>query len=179
VTFSPAEKDLLAEARRASLATIDAHGRARLVPICFVLIDDVMWSPIDEKPKIVADPRALARVRDIQARPAVTVLVDRWSEDWSKLAWLRLVGRAEFVEPGDLPVEIVPALRAKYSQYRRHALESRPMIKITLEHATSWFASTSATDSNAARRTFEDVDPIAVDPDPDDRVVGPLRPRSE
>jgi PPOX class probable F420-dependent enzyme len=173
VILSPAERDLLAEARRASLATIDGHGRPRLVPICFVLLDDVVWSPIDEKPKSVADPRGLARVRDIRARPQVTVLIDRWSEDWSRLAWIRLFGRAELIEPGDIPVDIVPALRAKYSQYGRHALESRPMIRITLERATSWFASTSATDSNPARRTLEDVDLIAVDADPDDRVAGP------
>jgi len=115
VTFSPAERDLLAEARRASLATIDDRGRARLVPICFVLIDDVMWSPIDEKPKSVADPRALARVRDIQARPAVAVLVDRWSEDWSELAWIRLRGDATLIEPADVPVEVAGALRQKYA----------------------------------------------------------------
>jgi len=140
VTFSPAERDLLADARRASLATIDGDGRARLVPVCFVLIDDVMWSPIDEKPKSSADPRALARVRDIQARPAVTVLVDRWSEDWTELAWIRLDARAEVIEARAVPTGIVDALRQRYPQYREHDLEHRPMVSITIERARSWFA---------------------------------------
>ena len=140
MTFSPAERDLMAEARRASLATIDGHGRARLVPICFVLIDDVMWSPIDEKPKSVADPRALARVRDIQARPAVTVLVDRWSEDWSKLAWIRVRGYATLIEPADVPVEVAGALRQKYAQYDDHDLEHRPMLRLPIERVSGWFA---------------------------------------
>jgi PPOX class probable F420-dependent enzyme len=140
VTFSPAERDLLADARRASLATIDSDGRARLVPICFVLTDDVMWSPIDEKPKSAADPRALARVRDIQARPAVTVLVDRWSEDWTELAWIRLDARAELIEARGVPTGIVDALRQRYPQYWEHDLEHRPMVKITIERARSWFA---------------------------------------
>ena len=138
--FSPAERDLLAEARRASLATIDSDGRARLVPICFVLIDDVIWSPIDEKRKSIADPRALARVRDIQARPAVTVLVDRWSEDWAVLAWLRLDALGELVEPKDVPTGIVGALRERYPQYREHDLEHRPMLRLSIERVSSWFA---------------------------------------
>jgi PPOX class probable F420-dependent enzyme len=140
VTLSPAERDLLASARRASLATIDDNERARLVPICFVLIDDVMWSPIDEKPKSVADPRQLARVRDIQARPAVTLLVDHWSEDWRELAWIRLGGHATLIEPADVPVDVPGALRQKYIQYADHDLEHRPMLHFSIERATSWFA---------------------------------------
>ena len=135
--FTPAERELLAEARRATLATIAPAGTARLVPICFIVVDGVLWAPIDEKPKSTDDPRALARVRDIQARPEVTVLVDRWSEDWSELAWLRLHGRAELVESAQAVVEV---LRAKYPQYRQHDLEHRPMIRLSIERATSWLA---------------------------------------
>lgn len=137
MSLLPAERDLLAEARRATLATIRPDGRPRLVPICFVVIDDVIWSPIDEKRKSTSDPRALARVRDIETRPDVTVLVDRWSEDWTDLAWLRVEGRAELA--GSVPA-VVDALRAKYPQYAAHDLEHRPMITISVEHATSWFA---------------------------------------
>ncbi len=101
--LSPAERGLLADARRATLGTIDPDGRPRLVPVCFVVVDDVLWTPLDEKPKAVADPHALARVRDIEDRPEVTLLVDRWSEDWTDLAWLRLGGRAALVEPPPPP----------------------------------------------------------------------------
>jgi PPOX class probable F420-dependent enzyme len=137
VSFTPAERDLLAGARRATLATIDPDGRPRLVPICYVVIDDVVWSPIDDKPKSTSDPRELARVRDIEARPDVTVLIDRWSEDWGELAWLRIDGRAEVV--GSVHA-VVEALRAKYPQYADHDLEARPMIRISIDDATSWFA---------------------------------------
>ena len=69
------------------------------MPICFVATADEsgvrLYTPIDEKPKKTDDPLALARVRDITAHPAVWLLVDRWSEDWSRLAWLRLEGRGE------------------------------------------------------------------------------------
>jgi PPOX class probable F420-dependent enzyme len=140
VTFTPAERALLAEGRRATLATIAPTRRARLVPICFVVMDDVVWTPLDEKPKSTGDPHALARVRDIRARPDVTVLVDRWSEDWSDLAWLRIDGRAAVTEASAVPDGIVEALRARYPQYRQHDLGRRPMLRITIERATSWFA---------------------------------------
>ena len=99
--LGPAESRLLAEARTAVLATVDTLGRPRPVPVCFVAHFPVLYTPLDEKPKHEADPHALARVRDIQGRPEVTLLVDRWDEDWSRLAWLRLHGQATLLEPSD------------------------------------------------------------------------------
>lgn len=130
------EQALLQVARRATLATIAPDGRPRLVPVCFVLVEGVVWTPIDEKPKAVDDPRRLARVRDIERDPRVTLLVDRWSEDWSALGWVRMDGHAELVETGDRA--IIAALRTKYPQYDDHDLESRPMIRITVARAVAW-----------------------------------------
>jgi PPOX class probable F420-dependent enzyme len=138
--LTPADRAFFDRARTATLATIGPDGRPRLVPVCFVNLRGVVWSPLDEKPKAVTDVRALARVRDISARPEVTLLVDRWSEDWSELAWLRVAGTARLVEPELVPGAVLDALRAKYPQYRDHRLDVRPMIAITIERATSWGA---------------------------------------
>jgi PPOX class probable F420-dependent enzyme len=149
VILNGAERRFVADARTATLATIDARGRPRLVPICFVLAPlepvgrPVLHTPLDEKPKSTLDPRRLARVRDIGARPDVTVLVDRWSEDWSELAWLRLTGRAVLIEPDpdDTGLRaVIEALRTKYPQYVDHDLASRPMIVIEITGATGWGA---------------------------------------
>ena len=151
-TLSTAQRRFLVDARRAILATIDDRGWPRPVPICYVLLGEdcpVLWTPIDEKPKRVHDPMHLARIRDISSRPAVAVLVDRWSEDWSELAWLRLHGRArvlpqpagdvlEVIVDADRQRGVLEALRDKYSQYREHRLEARPIIRIELERVTSW-----------------------------------------
>ena len=142
--LDPRELAFLVAARRAILATIDPDGRPRMVPVGFI-VDAVgdglrVLTPLDDKPKAVGDKRALARVRDIRARPAVSVLVDRWDEDWSKLGWLRLNGRAALLEPGGLSRDAVERLRAKYPQYATHDLESSPMIAIDVERATSWGA---------------------------------------
>jgi PPOX class probable F420-dependent enzyme len=143
---TPTELAFLAAARTAVLATIDDGGVPRLVPICFVVTVSprlVLHSPLDEKPKRVADPHDLVRVRDILERPEVALLIDRWSEDWTRLGWLRLRGLADLVEPHDASVAgehsgAVAALRQKYPQYETHRLEERPLIRIAIERSRSW-----------------------------------------
>ena len=101
----------------------------------------VLYSPLDDKPKRTDDPLALARVRDIRADPRVTVLVDRWDEDWRRLAWLRCDGRADLLEPSSPEhATIVAALRVKYPQYATHRLGYRPIIRIEIERVASWGA---------------------------------------
>lgn len=147
----PAELALLLESRRAVLGTIAADGRPRLVPIAYAVAPwpdaegrPLLYSALDEKPKSVTDPRRLARVQDIVARPRVTVLVDRWSEDWTQLAWLRLDGEAYLIEPtSDLRqsgrhADAVRLLRQRYAQYADHRLEARPVLRIVGHAATSW-----------------------------------------
>ncbi|MEA2622093.1 MAG: hypothetical protein QOH61_1003 [Chloroflexota bacterium] len=149
--LTEAQHAFFSEQRRAVLATTSPDGRARLVPVCFWLSPDVdargraiLYTPIDEKAKTTTEPRQLARVRDILVLPEVTLLVDRWSETWSELAWLRAYGVGEMVEPQPHEAEeharVVEALREKYPQYREHALESRPLIRVAVDHVVSWGA---------------------------------------
>jgi PPOX class probable F420-dependent enzyme len=149
--LTPDERRFLAESREAVLATLDPDGLPRLVPICFVLgADDDrldrprLYTPIDEKPKASTDPRQLARMRDLLVLPTAVVLVDRWDEDWSRLAWLRVYGRAEILEPQPHEVEehagAVAALRVKYRQYETQQLETRPIIRLTIDRSRSWGA---------------------------------------
>lgn len=146
--LDPAMRSFLVEARTATLATIGPSGRPRLVPICFVVGDDDpsgpprLHSALDDKPKRGDDPHDLARVRDLLVLPEATLLVDRWSEDWDRLGWLRLETRAELLEPGpDEAAEhdgAVRALRAKYAQYATHRLEDRPILRFTVFRVVSW-----------------------------------------
>jgi PPOX class probable F420-dependent enzyme len=147
--LSPAERKFVAEARRATLATVAPDGRPRLVPVCFVLGDKtdrqrrpLFYTPLDEKPKRVDDPLKLARVQDLLVLPEASILVDRWDEDWSRLAWVRAYGTGEILEPQPHEREehaaVVAALKEKYQQYREQALEDRPIIRIALTRAVSW-----------------------------------------
>lgn len=139
--LSDDERTFLASARRAVLGTIAPDGRPRLVPICFVLAlgEPVLYSPLDDKPKRSTDPLALARIRDIHADPRVTILADRWDEDWSRLAWLRCDATASLRPPSAAGHgDIVATLRAKYPPYVTHHLEDRPLVRIEIAKVTSW-----------------------------------------
>lgn len=147
--LTSAQRDLLAGARRAILATIAPDGRPRLVPVCFWPAERpdaagrlLLYSPLDAKPKRRADPHRLARVRDLRARPEVSLIVDVWAEDWSQLAWLRLEGTAELLEPDRPPsvehADAVVGLCDRYPQYRSMRLESRPLIRMALSRAVGW-----------------------------------------
>ena len=147
-TLDSRQRAFAASARTATLATTAPSGRPRLVPICFIVGDDALdgrarlYSPLDDKPKQVDDPHELARVRDILVLPEATLLVDRWSEDWSRLGWIRLDTRAELMEPEPRELEehaaAVEALRAKYPQYATHRLEDSPILRFTVIRTVSW-----------------------------------------
>ena len=154
--LTTAQRTLLDEARRAVLATIATDGRAELVPICYSVARAthagaslVLYTPIDEKPKRGTDPMRLGRVRNLVARPAVAVLVDRWAEDWTRLAWLRLEGHARILPAGEVAstsvtsderAAAIAALRARYPQYRAQALETRPLVRIDVTRVVAWSA---------------------------------------
>ena len=142
MALSDPERRFLVAQRRVVLVTIAPDGRPRPVPICFVLAPDapVLFTPLDDKPKRTEDPLALARVRDITADPRVTILADRWDEDWAHLAWLRAEGRASLLDRGAEHAVAVAALRATYAQYATHALDARPLIRVELGRVTTWGA---------------------------------------
>ena len=141
---SPGDLAFVRDRRVGRLATADASGTPSVVPVCYALLD-VRKAPaiviaIDEKPK--ADPRALQRVRNILARPEVSLVVDDYSEDWGRLAWVLMRGQARMVEPGEAEhAPAVAAVRAKYQQYAAMRLEHLPVILIENLATTSWLGS--------------------------------------
>jgi len=121
---------LLRSARVAHLATADRSGRPLVIPICFVFDGNHIYSPIDEKPKRIA-PRKLKRLRNIDENSHVSLVIDRWDEDWRKLAYILVPGRAKILLAGPKHRRAVSLLRRKYRQYHSMAIETRPMIAIT------------------------------------------------
>ncbi|MDQ3879557.1 MAG: hypothetical protein M3295_00520 [Chloroflexota bacterium] len=110
-----------------------------MVPICFAFDGHAIVTVIDEKPKSGADPHRLGRVRDIVARPEVAVLVDRWDEDWDRLAWVRIDGIARVIEADDGGHDTaVSALRDRYPQYASMDLERAPVIAVRPTRVVAW-----------------------------------------
>jgi PPOX class probable F420-dependent enzyme len=127
----------VAEARVARLATIEADGRAHLVPICFAVEEERLYSAVDQKPKRSRD---LRRLRNLRERPWATVLVDHYEEDWSRLWWARLRGPARILDGGDEARGALELLSGKYHQYRRDPPDG-PVVAVDLVEWRSWSAS--------------------------------------
>lgn len=140
--ISPAVTVLLDEARVARLATVDEHGRPHVVPVCFVFDRAIAYIALDAKPKRVPVTR-LRRVRNILANPEVQLLIDRYDEDWSRLAYSQLRGRASLLDSGEDHANALRLLREKYPQYRQMPLEDAPVIRIEVYETASWAAGLS------------------------------------
>jgi PPOX class probable F420-dependent enzyme len=126
----------VAEARAARLATLDPDGRPHLVPIVFALEGDTLYSAVDAKPK---RSRNLRRIENARRRPEVTVLVDRYDEDWTRLWWVRLRGRARVLEGGGEAERALALLTAKYEQYGE-APPGLPVLAVDVVEWRGWDA---------------------------------------
>ena len=137
-TLTEAETTFVHSQRVARLATADADGNPHVIPVCYAFDGTRFFTPLDEKPKRVAESK-LRRVRNIEARPAVALVIDQYDDDWSQLGYVLVQGRAELLQPENtMHVQALVLLRERYIQYRTMALEKYPMIVITPEHVTSW-----------------------------------------
>jgi PPOX class probable F420-dependent enzyme len=121
------------QARVARLGTLAPDGQLHLVPICFALAGDTLYTAVDAKPK---RSRALQRLENVRASPGVCVLVDEWHEDWSGLWWVRLRGRARVLDGGEEQERAHALLRAKYEQYAADPLG--PVIAVDVEEWRAW-----------------------------------------
>jgi PPOX class probable F420-dependent enzyme len=136
--ISPEHAAFLERCRSGRLATVDPQGRPHNVPVCYALLDDALYTPIDEKPK-TGDPRELRRVRNILANPHVCLVVDHYEDaDWTRLAWLQVRGTASLVEDAAERTRALSALRVRYRQYQTMALEALPLLKITPTRLVGW-----------------------------------------
>jgi len=127
----------VAEARVARLATLDPDGRPHLVPIVFALEGDTLYTAVDAKPK---RSRMLRRIENARLRPEVTVLVDHYEDDWARLWWVRLRGRARVLEGGEEAERALALLAAKYEPYRE-APPGPPVLAVDVEEWRGWSAS--------------------------------------
>ena len=124
--------------RVARLATVDASARPHVVPICFALDENTLYTPIDEKPK-AADYQRLRRLRNIAANQHVQVVFDTYDDrDWSRLSYAQIRGTARILASGGEYARAVELLRARYTQYRSMSLERRPVIAIDIDRVVVW-----------------------------------------
>jgi PPOX class probable F420-dependent enzyme len=124
----------LTAARVARLATTDPDGRPHLVPIVFALDGDTLYTAVDRKPKRSSK---LRRIENARVRPDVTILFDHYDEDWSRLWWIRLRGRARVLDEGSERERALGLLREKYPQYHSEPPEG-PVLAVDVTDVREW-----------------------------------------
>jgi PPOX class probable F420-dependent enzyme len=130
----------LVAARVGRLATVTPGGAPHLVPVVFALVEDVLYSAVDGKPKTT---RALQRLANIDATGRASLLVDEYTDDWSTLWWVRVDGGARVITAENSkrrrgrPEQVAIALEAltrKYPQY----VSQPPTGPVIAVRATRW-----------------------------------------
>lgn len=134
--LTDAQYRFLEASRVGHLATADAHGVPHLVPVCYAVDGMSAYITVDEKPKRTDIP--LKRLRNIIENPAVALTVDRWDEDWSRLAWVMLRGQAVILSDGAEHDTAQDRLRARYKQYRTMDIAPLPVIAIRIARVLVW-----------------------------------------
>jgi len=128
---------LVSHARVARLATIDSEGRPHVVPVVFAADGRHIVTAVDHKPKTTT---ALKRVGNVAAHPRVSLLVDHYEEDWTRLWWVRVDGEAKTVSTGSEFDDALARLAAKYEQYRDQPPPG-PVIVVAVDRVVGWSAS--------------------------------------
>lgn len=132
-------REKFTHARVARCATADAAAVPHLVPVTFAVSGDVVVIAVDHKPKATTN---LRRLRNIEANPAVCLLVDEYTEQWSQLWWARADGHAT-IRRSPADPERATAVRLlcdKYPQYAARPPEG-PVIHIDVHTWSGWAAS--------------------------------------
>ncbi|HEX4491405.1 MAG TPA: TIGR03668 family PPOX class F420-dependent oxidoreductase [Acidimicrobiia bacterium] len=136
-------------ARVARLATLTPNRQPSVVPICFTLHNDAIFSVVDFKPKTTID---LARLENVRANPNVSLVVDRYDDEmWNRLWWVRIDGPARVIENGVEHTTAIQMLRSKYPQYA----QNRPtgaVIAIECKRWTGWSAGDASNLRQPVRR---------------------------
>ena len=128
---------LVGETRVARLATADETGAPHVMPVCFALDGETVYSVVDRKPKQAGAMR-LRRIRNIMANPRVALLLDGYDEDWGRLWYVLLRGVASIVSRGPEQRWALTLLRNKYPQYAAMNLEGRPVIRARIWRVVAW-----------------------------------------
>jgi PPOX class probable F420-dependent enzyme len=121
----------------ARLGLLDAEGAPRVLPVTYAISGNTLVSAVDDKPKRVPGDQ-LARVRWLRARPQAALTVDRYDDDWSRLAWVQALGEVRVLEAASAPDEL-EALVERYAAYRVRR-PAGPLLVLAPERLLWWRA---------------------------------------
>jgi PPOX class probable F420-dependent enzyme len=131
--LSSLQRAFLLRRRIGHLATVDTLGVPAVVPVCFAIAAETLYTALDQKPKTTQN---LRRIRNIRENPHVSFVADCYDEDWSKLGWVMIRGRAAIFDAGETFRHGCELLRERYSQYAMMTLS--PIIAVQIVQVRAW-----------------------------------------
>jgi PPOX class probable F420-dependent enzyme len=135
--LSVRERHFVDTRRIGHLATADSRAVPHVVPVCFSLVGGMLYIAIDQKPKRNRG-KSLKRLSNITDNPRVAVVFDRYDEDWQRLGWVMLHGRAEILTEGIEHDRAQSLMRSRYRQLAAMQIEQLPVIAIHIERVANW-----------------------------------------
>ena len=102
----------------------------------YAICEGAAWTVVDNKPKRAGHEPA--RVRWLRHHSRAAITVDRYSDEWSELQWIQLLGEVSVLDgvpagPG------MTALAARYPQYRA-CPPPGPLLRLSIARAVWWSA---------------------------------------
>lgn len=140
ISFTDEQLTFMQAQRVGRFATVGHEGQPHVIPVCYACDGCSIYIALDTKPKRVA-PQNLRRVRNLLEHPRVALVIDRYSDDWSVLAYILIRGRAALLSVGGgEQIRAVALLRDRYVQYQTMPIQDQPVIAIRPSTITSWGA---------------------------------------
>ncbi len=137
--LTASDRDFLDAQRVGHLATASVGSRPHVIPLCYAILDSsTLVFAVDDKPK--ATGRRLRRLRNLAENDRFALVVDRWDEDWTHLAYVLIEGRGRILEGEARREEAIARLRNRYPQYRRMDLsaERHELVELRVERVHRW-----------------------------------------
>ena len=131
------EKEFIHNHEIAHLSTVDKNGNPHIVPIVYAYDGDLVYTPIDSKPKKI-EGTEIQRVKNIRNNSSVSVVIDDYSENWDKLSWVQIRGNAELTTEGPLFDKGADLIINKYPQYAEMDLNISMIIVVNPKRIVSW-----------------------------------------
>jgi PPOX class probable F420-dependent enzyme len=126
-------KAIIDKATVARLATVDLECKPHLIPVVFVFDNECYFIPIDEKTK-----------RSNPENPNVASLIDEYNEDWRKLYFVMIQGKASIIGGKELEQneqalleKAHKLLSSKYVQYQETGI-GEYVIMIVPQKVITW-----------------------------------------
>jgi len=131
IKLSPKQVEFLNKQIAGRVATASSKGELHVVPVCYVFYNGNIYFATDYGAK---------KVRNLKENRKISIIIDQYFEDWSKLKGILIQGEAELLDKGPEFAKIRDLLYKKYPQYLEMPIKEEEclIVKIKPSRVSRW-----------------------------------------